>query len=82
MPAIKPFNPRIVESPSPRAADFERPKDYLTSAEVDRLLAATKHNRYHLRDRAILLVMYRHGLRVSELCGLRRDDLDLDTARL
>lgn len=82
MPEIKPFGPRMVESPSPRAADFERPKDYLTAAEVERLLAATKHSRYHIRDRAILLVMYRHGLRVSELCGLRRADLDLDTARL
>ena len=29
-----------------------------------------------------MLMMYRHGLRVSEAIGLRRDDVDLDQARL
>jgi len=31
-----------------------------------------------LRDDAVLEVLYGSGLRVAELCGLRRDDLDLD----
>jgi hypothetical protein len=60
----------------------ERPKDFLTPPEVERLLDATKGSRYRIRDRAIFLTMFRHGLRVSELCGLRRDDFDPDQARL
>ena len=31
-----------------------------------------------LRDDAVLEVLYGSGLRVAELCGLRREDLDLD----
>jgi site-specific recombinase XerD len=76
MSTVNPFAPRIVQSVDPRG------KDFLTLAEVNRLLDATKHSRNRVRDRAILLTMFRHGLRVSELCGLKRKDLDLNTARL
>jgi hypothetical protein len=30
----------------------------------------------------MILIAYRHGLRASELCGLRWDQIDLDTGRL
>ncbi len=61
----------------------ERPaKDFLTPAEVDQLLDAAKRGRHGIRDYAILLVMYRHGYRVSELCETRLSDLSLQTARL
>ena len=34
------------------------------------------------RDDAVVEVLYGSGLRVAELCGLQRDDLDLDRLRI
>ena len=45
--------------------------------EVDKLLAALKGNRHGYRDWLIGLIIYRHGLRVSEACDLRWDDISL-----
>jgi site-specific recombinase XerD len=44
---------------------------------MDELLTALKRNRYGHRDWLIGLIIYRHGLRVSEACDLRWDDIDL-----
>ena len=54
-----------------------RTREHLTEAEMDKLLAALKRNRNGHRDWLIGLLIYRHGLRVSEACDLRWDDLDL-----
>src|ERR1700677_227622 len=64
------------------ADHHERAKDYLSPAEVARLLDAAKAGRHGVRDHLLLLMTYRHGLRVSETIGLRRDELDLDRARV
>ena len=37
---------------------------------------------YGHRDATMLLITYRHGLRASEVCGLRWDQIDLNTGRL
>jgi integrase/recombinase XerD len=51
----------------------------LTMDEVDRLLTAPDPNTSAgLRDRAMLELMYASGLRVSELVGLRRDEINLE----
>lgn len=56
---------------------------FLTPGEVDRLVkAARQHSRYAPRDVAMILLAYHHGLRVSELCALRWDDVDLKAATL
>jgi integrase len=57
--------------------DAYRVREHLTEAEMDKLLAALKGNRHGHRDWLIGLIIYRHGLRVSEACDLRWDDIDL-----
>ena len=54
-----------------------RIREHLTEAEMEKLLAALKRNRHGHRDWLIGLLIYRHGLRVSEACDLRWDDIDL-----
>ena len=54
-----------------------RPREYLTATEVEQLIAAARsRGRHGARDAAMILVAYRHGLRVSELVGLRWDQVD------
>jgi type 1 fimbriae regulatory protein FimB len=52
---------------------------HLTSREVERLIEATKSSRNEIRDRCLLLLMFRHGLRVSEACGLKLDQVDMES---
>jgi integrase len=66
----------------PKNADV-RPREYLRPDEVDRLLKAAKSvGRHRDRDALIITMMYRHGLRVSELINLRWSNIDWDTAHL
>jgi site-specific recombinase XerD len=60
-----------------KANDAYRTREHLTEAEMTKLLAALKANRHGNRDWLIGLMIYRHGLRVSEACDIRWDDLDL-----
>ncbi len=75
---------RNVKSERDRAAAdlHERAKDFLTPTEIDILLEALKCGRHGARDYLLGLMMYRHGLRVSEAISLRRDEVDLNHARL
>jgi integrase len=59
-----------------------RTREYLTEAEVEKLMAAARRNRWGHRDAAMILVAYRHGLRVAELVDLRWDQVDFKTATL
>jgi type 1 fimbriae regulatory protein FimB/type 1 fimbriae regulatory protein FimE len=59
-----------------------RVREYLTEAEVERLLRATRSNRWAHRDATMILVAYRHGLRASELTDLRWDQVDFRTATM
>ena len=54
-----------------------RIREHLTEDEVLKMLAALKRNRHGHRDWLIGLLIYRHGLRVSEACDLRWDDISL-----
>jgi type 1 fimbriae regulatory protein FimB/type 1 fimbriae regulatory protein FimE len=71
---------RESSSPPPRKPrnSERRSREYLTPAEVERLMkAAERLGRHGHRDATMLLLAYRHGLRVSELCSLRWEQVDL-----
>jgi type 1 fimbriae regulatory protein FimB/type 1 fimbriae regulatory protein FimE len=59
-----------------------RTREHLTEAEIEKLLKAAGKSRWGHRDSVMILVAYRHGLRVSELVDLRWDQIDFHHARL
>jgi len=52
-------------------------RKHLTSREVERLMEAIKGSRTEARDRCLVLLMYRHGLRLSEACSLKLEQVDI-----
>lgn len=66
----------------PRNIDV-RPREYLRPDEVERLIEAAKTvGRHRQRDALIILMMWRHGLRVSEVIDLRWANIDWETAHI
>jgi integrase len=60
-----------------------RPREYLTVKEIQRLTqGARERGRYGHRDATMILVAYRHGLRVAELSALRWDQVDFERGLL
>jgi type 1 fimbriae regulatory protein FimB/type 1 fimbriae regulatory protein FimE len=69
--------------PPKRRSNAEvRAREYLTNAEVEQLIKAAGDNRHGHRDATMILLAYRHGLRVSELVALRWDQIDFAHGRL
>lgn len=67
------------------AVNIQSPKfrqalpEFLSLAEVDRLLAQPDTNTTGgLRDKAMIELLYSTGLRVSELCGLKTADVQME----
>lgn len=73
---------RTVEMPRRLANAEYRRREYLTPAEVERLMKAVGKNRHGHRDATMVLVCYRHGLRVSELVSLEWSQVDFNAANL
>jgi integrase len=73
-----------VARPPRRVKNSEsRPREYLTSDEVVQLIeAARKRGRWGYRDGTLILIAYRHGLRVSELTALRWSQVDFTNQHL
>jgi len=66
LPPLKPKNKDV------------RAREYLTEQEVEKLRkAARKYSRYGHRDDTLILLMFRHAFRVSEVVALRWDQVDL-----
>ncbi len=80
MPKLKPQR-----HPPKRVSNQEqgRTREYLLPTEVEALLVAAKSlGRHQQRDYTMILLAYRHGLRVSELIGLRWEQIDLTQGHL
>lgn len=71
-----PFKSRTL--PPKRKKNIElRSREYLTPDEVTRIItAAGSVGKFPHRDRILILICYRHALRVSELVSLRWDQID------
>lgn len=79
---LKYLRKRGIESLNPERIELakvpERSLDLISSAELTRLIEAPDSNTLSgLRDRAILELLFSTGLRVSELCALSQEDVDL-----
>ena len=73
---------RKVPPGRPKNADV-RSREHLTNEEVDQLIAsAGRTGRHRHRDATLILICYRHALRVGELVSLRWDQVDLKAGLL
>jgi type 1 fimbriae regulatory protein FimE len=71
---IPPIKPRNKEC---------RSREYLTDTEIAKLRKAARNKgRHGVRDATLILLMFRHGLRVSEVTTLRWDKIDLEKGLL
>lgn len=72
-----------VRPPRRKSNRATRSREYLTPLEVGALIAAARTSgRHQSRDRVLIVLMYRHGLRVSEAVSLRWDQVDLKAGLL
>ena len=73
-----PQTPKMGKLPRRQKNNEVRSREYLTEQEVELLInTARKTGRHGHRDATLILLTYRHGLRVSELVSLRWDQIDL-----
>ena len=54
-------------------------RKHLSGREIERLLEAVRGSRNEIRDRCLVLLTFRHGLRVSEACGLVLEQVDIES---
>jgi type 1 fimbriae regulatory protein FimB len=61
------------------AVGYDSDRKHLTGREVERLIEAVKGSRNEARARCLLLLIFRHGLRVSEACRMKFDQVDTES---
>ena len=79
---VKPATQKRAVTPRRQANSELRSREHLTETEIEKLIEAAKGNRHGHRDATMLLVAYRHGLRASEICDLRWEQFDFNSATL
>lgn len=71
------FSAKFKNSPPLKKA-YSGEREYLRSDEVEALIKAAKSvGRHRVRDAAMILFMFRHGLRTAELVALKWSSVDL-----
>src|SRR5215510_961107 len=86
-PSQRSFSAKSKSKPRPtpprKKTHDESVRDYLRPDEVDAMVqAARKSGRHRVRDAAIILMMFRHGLRTAELVAIRWQQVDLKAGYL
>src|SRR3974377_179604 len=57
-------------------------RKYFTESELGKLISAARKGRWGHRDATLILLMARHGLRVTETVDLQWDQIDFNRAHL
>ncbi len=71
-----PFSAKFFSPPPKKPSTRER--EYLRTSEINAMIrAAKKVGRHGIRDGAVILLMFRHGLRTAELVALKWTQIDL-----
>jgi len=74
---VEPRNENRTVPVRPANSDL-RTREYLTPAEIEKLMAtARREGRYGHRDATLILIGYRHGLRASEIADLEWSQVEL-----
>jgi integrase len=73
---ITPTSENRTVTPLRRPNKDLRTREHLDRKEVERLMKAASKNRNGHRDGTMVLIAFRHGLRASELCDLRWEQVD------
>jgi type 1 fimbriae regulatory protein FimB/type 1 fimbriae regulatory protein FimE len=72
---------KVKKSPNNRTYAEVRSREHLLPEEVEAMIkAAKRHGRHGRRDSTLILLCYRHGLRVSELVALKWEQIGLKQA--
>jgi site-specific recombinase XerD len=82
--AVVPFPaPQTITTPEQRVAKLRAKRARAVFLSPEETLAVLRAAKDHgIRDWAMVLVAYRHGLRASEVCGLRLADVNLKDGAL
>jgi type 1 fimbriae regulatory protein FimB/type 1 fimbriae regulatory protein FimE len=76
---IKTPLPKVRKSSKHKKYSELRDREYLLESEVTAMMKAAKSGRWGHRDSTLILMGYRHGLRISELVNLRWQQVDFKT---
>ena len=79
-----PQTPKTAKLPPRKRKNAElRSREYLSETEIEDLRKAVRNNNNHaLRNDSLILIMFRHALRVSEIIALKWQQVDLKNGLL